>query len=99
MKVIHRSDEIAKALIGKAFGDDMVDQSGQRLPICFCIQKENRLLVQAQLSPCQHLEKLVDVTATDEEREEFRRDWHDRVRTVLTDDSLFETRYVEGTGE
>jgi formylmethanofuran dehydrogenase subunit E len=47
----------------------------------------------------EHLEKLVDGTATDEEREEFRRDWHDRVRTALTDDSLFETRYVEGTGE
>lgn len=47
----------------------------------------------------EHLEKFVDGTATDKEREEFRRDWHDRVQTVLTDDSLFETRYVEGTKE
>lgn len=44
-----------------------------------------------------NLEKLVEGTATDEERDEFRRDWHSRVRTVLTDDSLFETRSVEGT--
>jgi formylmethanofuran dehydrogenase subunit E len=43
-------------------------------------------------SGASHLEKLVDGTATDEEREKFRRDWHERVQVVLTDDSLFETR-------
>lgn len=37
----------------------------------------------------QHLPKLIGGEATDEEREAFRKAWHDRVRTVLTDDNLF----------
>lgn len=36
-----------------------------------------------------YLPKLVAGTATDEEREAFAAAWHDRVRTVLTDDDLF----------
>ena len=40
----------------------------------------------------QHLDKMVEGTATADQREEFRRDWHDRVRTVLDDDRLFEVR-------
>jgi hypothetical protein len=39
-----------------------------------------------------HLDKMVEGTATADQREEFRRDWHDRVRTVLNDDGLFEVR-------
>ncbi|MFC7045743.1 hypothetical protein ACFQH6_10295 [Halobacteriaceae archaeon GCM10025711] len=36
-----------------------------------------------------YLPKLVDGSATDEERAAFRTDWHGRVETVLTDDDLF----------
>lgn len=43
-------------------------------------------------SGTENLGNLIDGTATDEERERFRRDWHDRVRTVLSDDSLFSVR-------
>lgn len=37
----------------------------------------------------QHLEKLIEGTATAEERSAFAEAWHGRVQTVLTDDSLF----------
>lgn len=37
----------------------------------------------------QNLPKLIEGTATDEERAAFREAWHGPVRTVLTDDSLF----------
>lgn len=37
----------------------------------------------------QYLGKLVEGTATDEERSAFAASWHDRVREVLTDDELF----------
>jgi hypothetical protein len=36
-----------------------------------------------------HLEKLIEGTATAEERSEFSDAWHGRVQTVLTDDGLF----------
>jgi formylmethanofuran dehydrogenase subunit E len=37
----------------------------------------------------QNLKKLIDGTATDEERTVFAEAWHGRVRRVLTDDDLF----------
>ncbi|MDG5778311.1 hypothetical protein VB773_11820 [Haloarculaceae archaeon H-GB2-1] len=37
----------------------------------------------------QYLSKLLDGTASEEERAAFSADWHDRVGTVLTDDDLF----------
>jgi len=37
----------------------------------------------------QYLRKLIDGTATDEERAAFADAWHGRVRAVLTDDGLF----------
>lgn len=37
----------------------------------------------------QYLHKLIDGTATDEERAAFAEAWHGRVRAVLTDDDLF----------
>ncbi|WP_137285754.1 FmdE family protein [Halorussus salinisoli] len=37
----------------------------------------------------QYLPKLIDGEASDDEREAFREAWHDRVRSVLTDDDLF----------
>lgn len=37
----------------------------------------------------QYLPRLIDGEATAEEREAFRKAWHNRVRTVLTDDTLF----------
>ncbi|GAB3670426.1 hypothetical protein [Halopiger thermotolerans] len=43
----------------------------------------------------QYLEKLIDGTATDEERAAFAEAWHGRVRTVLTDDDLFTVERVE----
>lgn len=36
----------------------------------------------------QYLPRLIDGEATAEEREAFRKAWHDRVRTVLTDNNL-----------
>ncbi|WP_458189648.1 hypothetical protein [Haladaptatus sp. NG-WS-4] len=43
----------------------------------------------------QYLEKLIDGTATDEERTAFAEAWHGRVRVVLTDDDLFTVTQVE----
>jgi hypothetical protein len=43
----------------------------------------------------QYLEKLIDGSATTEERTAFSEDWHGRVRTVLTDDDLFTVTQVE----
>ncbi len=43
----------------------------------------------------QYLGKLIDGTATDEERVAFTEAWHDRVRAVLTDDDLFTVMRVE----
>lgn len=43
----------------------------------------------------EHLDALVAGTATAEERTAFREAWHDRVRTVLADDDLFEVSTVE----
>jgi formylmethanofuran dehydrogenase subunit E len=43
----------------------------------------------------QYLEKLIDGTATDEERTAFAEDWHGRVRAVLTDGDLFTVTRVE----
>lgn len=43
----------------------------------------------------QYLKKLIDGSATDEERTAFAADWHGRVRTVLTDDDLFTVTPVE----
>lgn len=42
----------------------------------------------------QHLGKLIDGTATDEERAAFAEAWHGRVRAVLTDDGLFTVTQV-----
>lgn len=42
-----------------------------------------------------YLEKLIDWTATDEERTAFAEAWHGRVRAVLTDDDLFTVTQVE----
>lgn len=43
----------------------------------------------------QYLGKLIDGTATDEEREAFANAWHGRVQAVLTDDDLFTVTRVE----
>lgn len=42
----------------------------------------------------EYLPKLVDGTATDEEREAFAEAWHGRVETVLTEDDLFSVERV-----
>jgi hypothetical protein len=42
----------------------------------------------------QYLGKLVDGTATEEERAAFGAAWHGRVETVLTDDDLFTVERV-----
>lgn len=43
----------------------------------------------------QYLSKLIDGTATDEERAAFADAWHGRVQTVLTDDDLFTVSRTE----
>ncbi len=43
----------------------------------------------------QYLGKLIDGTATNEEREAFAEAWHGRVRAVLTDDDLFTVTQVK----
>lgn len=43
----------------------------------------------------EYLPKLVQGTATTEERDAFREAWHDRVRTVLADDGLFTVEPVD----
>jgi hypothetical protein len=43
----------------------------------------------------QYLGKLIDGTATDEERKAFAEAWHGRVRAALTDDDLFTVTRVE----
>lgn len=43
----------------------------------------------------QYLGKLVDGTATDEERAAFAEAWHGRVRAVLADDDLFTVKRIE----
>jgi len=43
----------------------------------------------------QYLRKLIDGTATDEERAAFAEAWHGRVQTVLTDDDLFTVTRME----
>jgi formylmethanofuran dehydrogenase subunit E len=43
----------------------------------------------------EYLPKLVQGTATSEERAAFREDWHARVRTVLHDDGLFTVEPVD----
>jgi hypothetical protein len=43
----------------------------------------------------EHLGAVIDGTATDGERAAFETAWHDRVRTVLREDSLFAVRTVE----
>ena len=48
--------------------------------------------------PTQYLPKLIEETATIEEREAFSETWHGRVRRVLTDDDLFMVT-VLGEGE
>lgn len=45
----------------------------------------------------QHLPKLIDGTATPEQREAFASAWHARVETVLTEDGLFTVRSVDWT--
>ena len=42
-----------------------------------------------------YLPKLIDGTATDEERAAFAEAWHDRVERVLTDDALFSVEVLE----
>jgi len=43
----------------------------------------------------QYLPELIDGTATEEERAAFAAAWHDRVRTVLSDDDLFTVERVD----
>lgn len=43
----------------------------------------------------QYLRKLIDGTATDEERAAFAEAWHGRVQTVLTNDNLFTVTHVK----
>lgn len=45
-----------------------------------------------------HLQKIIEGSATDEEREAFATEWHGRVRTVLSDDDLFTVESVEHLG-
>jgi len=42
------------------------------------------------------LPKLIDGTASDEERSAFAEAWHGRVETVLTDDALFSVASIDG---
>jgi hypothetical protein len=42
-----------------------------------------------------NLQRIIEGTATDEERSAFGAAWHDRVQTVLEDDALFDVRTVE----
>lgn len=46
-------------------------------------------------SATRHLPKLVDGTATTDDRDEFSSAWHARVETVLTDDDLFTVEPAE----
>jgi hypothetical protein len=48
------------ALTPEALGDGMVDEGNQRLPVAFDIDQEDRLGVQAELRPGQHLEEFVE---------------------------------------
>src|SRR5215813_9203743 len=57
--VDHR-EQAAAAVAREALGDDLVDQRAERRPIAVDVQEQDRLVMQLQLPPGQHLERLVE---------------------------------------
>ena len=52
-------NEIADVVAGKSFGNHVVDQAQQGVPVAVDIQQQDRLGMQTQLAPGEHLEEFV----------------------------------------
>jgi hypothetical protein len=78
------------------FGDEGVQFAFRRTDTDETVVVTYRVADIPKLGPeGRFLPKLVDGSATDEERDAFATAWHSRVQTVLDDDALFDVERVE----